>query len=209
MRVFLTSNAGGGLTALAAVLLVVLVVLAIRGKPADTADSTASAGRPGQAGQHQVAASAGPTDGSDAEPTGQPTQGSTGAPADGPGAEPTSGPASLAGGPASPPAPARPHHPAESRPAVTVLNNTMVRGLAQRTADRLTADGWSVAQVGNYAGQLPTTTVYFTPGHADEQRAAEALARAYPKITQVLPHDPHLPVSAHGVIVVVAPNWVS
>ena len=36
LRVFLTSNVGGGLAALASVLLVVLVVLAMRGKPADT-----------------------------------------------------------------------------------------------------------------------------------------------------------------------------
>ncbi|HEY9473262.1 MAG TPA: LytR C-terminal domain-containing protein [Mycobacteriales bacterium] len=207
---FLTSNVGGGLAALASVLLVVLVVLAMRGKPADTADSTA------QAGQHQVTASA--------EPTSGPTSGTSGIGGanDGPTSGSASSGADSTGSPAEPPGIQGPipgstgaapgfesGQPAHSRPALTVLNNTTVRGLAHRAADRFATDGWSVAQVGNYAGNLPTTTVYFTPGNADEQRAAEALARAYPKITRVLPHDPHLPVSARGVIVVVAPNWLT
>jgi hypothetical protein len=59
---------------------------------------------------------------------------------------------------------------------VRVYNNSTIKGLAARAAADLKADGWQVAEVGNYsAGTIPTTTVYFRPG-TDEESAARAIA---------------------------------
>lgn len=59
---------------------------------------------------------------------------------------------------------------------VRVYNNSTIKGLAARAADDLKADGWQVAEVGNYsAGTIPTTTVYYRPG-TDEEAAARAIA---------------------------------
>ncbi|WP_280389447.1 LytR C-terminal domain-containing protein, partial [Nocardia wallacei] len=44
---------------------------------------------------------------------------------------------------------------------VHVLNNSTVAGLAARTAGQLSAEGWSIAETGNYpGGVIPKTTVY-------------------------------------------------
>jgi len=59
---------------------------------------------------------------------------------------------------------------------VRVYNNSTIKGLAARAAADLKADGWQVAEVGNYsAGTIPTTTVYFRPG-TDEEAAARSIA---------------------------------
>jgi LytR cell envelope-related transcriptional attenuator len=59
---------------------------------------------------------------------------------------------------------------------VRVLNNSTVDGLANQAANDLREAGWPVAEVGNYpSGVIPTTTVYFRPGTAEES-AAELLA---------------------------------
>ncbi|MFF0544660.1 LytR C-terminal domain-containing protein [Nocardia thailandica] len=59
---------------------------------------------------------------------------------------------------------------------VKVLNNSMVAGLAARTANELTADGWTNVSTGNYSGaNLSTTTVYYGPG-AGDKAAATAVA---------------------------------
>lgn len=193
LRTFLTSNTGGGLMALAAVLLIVVVLLAVRATPAGTRDAASRSGT--------------------GSGSGHPAASGTSTPVGSPGASPT-----VSARPsAKPPKPRHPviasapsaNHLVASHQPLTVLNNTVVHGLAHQAASTFAAHGWPVVSVGNYAGQLPTTTVYFTPGHADEQAAAQALARAFPKITRVLPHDPHLPVSARGVIVVIAPNWLT
>jgi len=58
---------------------------------------------------------------------------------------------------------------------VRVYNNSTVGGLANRAADELREAGWTVVEVGNYpSGVIPTTTVYFRPGTAEES-AAELL----------------------------------
>ena len=63
-----------------------------------------------------------------------------------------------------------------SRGEVRVYNNSTIRGLAARAARDLSAAGWTVVEVGNYArGTIPTTTVYYQEG-ADQRAAAEALA---------------------------------
>ncbi|KAA0022138.1 LytR C-terminal domain-containing protein [Antrihabitans cavernicola] len=60
--------------------------------------------------------------------------------------------------------------------AVRVFNNSSITGLAAKTADELKADGWNVAETGNYSeGQIPKTTVYYGDS-ASEKTAAEAIA---------------------------------
>ncbi|GDY30238.1 hypothetical protein GTS_18710 [Gandjariella thermophila] len=62
---------------------------------------------------------------------------------------------------------------------VRVLNNSTIKGLANRAADDLRADGWNVVEVGNYGAQnVPTTTVYFRPG-TPEVEAAKQLAERF------------------------------
>ncbi|WP_028280270.1 LytR C-terminal domain-containing protein [Arthrobacter sp. H5] len=58
---------------------------------------------------------------------------------------------------------------------VTVLNGTTVSGLATTAAGRLQVDGWTVAEIGNWAGEPLLGSIVFYNG--EEQRAnAEALA---------------------------------
>lgn len=62
---------------------------------------------------------------------------------------------------------------------VRVYNNSTIKGLAAEAAEDLAAAGWTVAEVGNYsAGRIPTTTVYYTPGTAEEA-AARALGEEF------------------------------
>lgn len=62
---------------------------------------------------------------------------------------------------------------------VRVYNNSTIKGLAAEAAEDLAAAGWTVAEVGNYsAGRIPTTTVYYTPGTAEEA-AARALGEKF------------------------------
>lgn len=68
---------------------------------------------------------------------------------------------------------------------VTVLNNSpgLTRGLATNVADALEAGGWPIAELLNYSEtQLSATTVFFTPGNAAEEAAAQALVVQFPEI---------------------------
>jgi LytR cell envelope-related transcriptional attenuator len=91
------------------------------------------------------------------------------------------------------------------RGAVRVYNNSTIRGLAARAADDLSAAGWTVAEVGNYAqGTIPTTTVYYQEG-TDEQTAAEAIGtefgmRVEPRFAGIENADP-------GLIVIVTNDY--
>lgn len=81
---------------------------------------------------------------------------------------------------------------------VRVLNNSTVVGLAARTAGELTANGWTVAEVGNYPGPNVTkTTVYYgnSPG---EKEAALAIADELGATA-----EPRTDSSGSGVTVVV------
>jgi hypothetical protein len=49
---------------------------------------------------------------------------------------------------------------------VLVLNNSTVRGLAARSADRVRNVGFAVRGVGNLYGRHARTTVYYRPGYA-------------------------------------------
>jgi hypothetical protein len=94
-----------------------------------------------------------------------------------------------------------------ARAPLTVLNNSTINGLADRAAGEVQSRGWQVAQVGNFAGQLPTTTVYYTPGDAAGQAAANELAREFPQIDQVLPRYAGLPPTPAGIVLVVTKDW--
>ncbi|MEV6059789.1 LytR C-terminal domain-containing protein [Nocardia asteroides] len=60
---------------------------------------------------------------------------------------------------------------------VRVLNNSLVAGLAARTASDLTASGWSNVSTGNYSGSnLTTTTVFYGGGAGDKAAATEIAA---------------------------------
>lgn len=77
--------------------------------------------------------------------------------------------------PAPPPGGDGNGEPGKTQP-VRVYNNSTIPGLAARAADDLRAVGWNVVQVDNYPyGTIPTTTVYYRPGTAEEQ-AAEDIA---------------------------------
>jgi LytR cell envelope-related transcriptional attenuator len=69
------------------------------------------------------------------------------------------------------------------------------------------ARGWQVAQVGNFAGLLPATTVYYSPGNAGEEAAARELAREFPQVSQVLPRYAGLPPTPAGIVLVVTKDW--
>jgi hypothetical protein len=102
-------------------------------------------------------------------------------------------------------APPQPSAPA--RAPLTVLNNSTIRGLADRAATEVQGRGWQVAQVANFAGRLATTTVYYTPGDAAGQAAATELAREFPQIDQVLPRYAGLPPTPAGIVLVVTKDW--
>jgi hypothetical protein len=73
--------------------------------------------------------------------------------------------------PAPPPGGDGNGEPGKSQP-VRVYNNSTVSGLASQAADDLRAVGWNVVEVGNYPyGTIPTTSVYFRSGTAEEQAA--------------------------------------
>jgi hypothetical protein len=62
---------------------------------------------------------------------------------------------------------------AAARGPVRVYNNSTVTGLAARAASDFRADGWQVGQVANYSsGNIPTSTVYFRPGTAEQSEAS-------------------------------------
>ncbi|HVA59265.1 MAG TPA: LytR C-terminal domain-containing protein [Mycobacteriales bacterium] len=81
-------------------------------------------------------------------------------------------------------APAVRTEPTAVRPALTVLNNSRITGLARHSAAEFAAAGWPIQRIGNFTGRIPQTTVYYAPG---EEAAAAALQAAFPRITRRLP----------------------
>jgi len=83
---------------------------------------------------------------------------------------------------------------------VRVLNNSNVSGLAAGTASTLTAEGWTVAETGNFSeAQFAQTAVYYGTT-AGEEQAAQTIATqlgvpAEPKPTSL--------ESTAGVVVIV------
>ncbi|MFC8526566.1 LytR C-terminal domain-containing protein [Nocardia sp. NPDC057227] len=106
---------------------------------------------------------------------------------------------------AAPPPPPPPTAPSVNRAVpVRVLNNSLVAGLAGRTASELGANGWSNVGTGNYAGgTLPKTTVFYGDSPA-EQAAAEAIAAEIGAVAE--PRFAGISGSEPGVIVIVTGN---
>lgn len=124
---------------------------------------------------------------------------------------PTTTPSATTSPPPTTPAPASttvPRSTAASDPRATVgvvvLNNSTVRGLAARAAADVRGRGWTVAEVGNYRGLIPTTTVYYRPG-TPEEAAARALAADTG--ARVEPRFAGLSSTAAGVVIVVASDY--
>ncbi|WP_330250815.1 LytR C-terminal domain-containing protein [Nocardia sp. NBC_00565] len=84
---------------------------------------------------------------------------------------------------------------------VRVLNNSTVAGLAARTASELTANGWTVAEVGNYPGPNVTKTTVYYGNSSGEKEAALAIADELGASA-----EPRTDSSGSGVTVVVTGN---
>ena len=178
----------GGLLALAGTALLVVGLLALNGS--DEAP-------PGAAPAPTSTASQAPTE------TGSPPVSPSPSPAPSPTPSPTaSAAATVPTASTAPPGPST-----VPRAPLTVLNNSTIAGLADRAAAAAERRGWRVAQVGNFAGRLPATTVYYTPGNAAEERAARQLAAEFPQIGQVLSRYAGLPPTPAGIVLVVTRDW--
>jgi ABC-type transport system substrate-binding protein len=92
-----------------------------------------------------------------------------------------------------------------SRGEVRIYNNGTIRGLAARAARDLSAAGWTVVEVGNFArGTIPTTTVYYQDG-TDQRAIAEAIAAQFGM--RVEPRFPGISSAGSGVIVIVTNDY--
>lgn len=88
---------------------------------------------------------------------------------------------------------------------VRVFNNSTIKGLAARAAADFRANGWTIAEAGNYPyGIIPTTTAYYTPG-TDEETAAKALAAEFGMKAD--PRFEGIQNSSPGVIVIVTDDY--
>ncbi|MGQ0716023.1 MAG: LytR C-terminal domain-containing protein [Pseudonocardiales bacterium] len=93
-----------------------------------------------------------------------------------------------------------------SRGEVRVYNNSTISGLAARAAEDLTAAGWTVVEVGNYArGTIPTTTAYYQDG--TDRDDAEALGAEFGM--RVESRFPGIANAGPGLIVIVTNDYVS
>lgn len=100
------------------------------------------------------------------------------------------------------PAPAPTPGSSVAKAPLTVLNNSRIRGLADRATGDFHAGGWPIRYVGNFTGRVVDTTVYYGPG---QLAVAEQLARQFPAIARVLPRFDGLP--GQGLTVVVTRHY--
>lgn len=96
---------------------------------------------------------------------------------------------------------------APARVPLTVLNNSTIRGLGERAAAQARSAGWQVASVGNFAGVIPVSTVYYAPGDPAAEAAARRLQADLPQVARVLPRYAGLPPTPTGVVLVVTRDW--
>jgi hypothetical protein len=155
--------------------------------PAPSRPAAASTGRPNgtTAARPTATAPAGPTTVSGALPGTAPA------------------PASVRPQPAGPST--APRATSAPRPALVVLNNSRVRGLAARTAVRVEQAGWPVRLVGSYRGRIRATTVYYPAGL---QPAAARFATSFPGVARVLPRPATMP-GPPGLVLVVTRDAAS
>jgi hypothetical protein len=180
----------GVLVALVGVALLIVGVVALGG------------GSPGTSGAAPApASSSAPSTSAPSTSAPTPTAASATEPSTEPSASPTPRPTTPT------PTPAPPARTSAARAPVTVLNNSVIKGLADRAAAQVQAQGWQVAQVGNFAGRLEVTTVYYTPGNAAQEAAARELAREFSQVNQVLPRYAGLPPTPAGIVLVITKDW--
>jgi LytR cell envelope-related transcriptional attenuator len=187
----------GAVLAVVGVALLVIGLITVRGR------SPEDGSRPGAAPATSASASATSspiTPGTSSTPS----TSSTSSPA------PTSGSPSPTATPSRPPArtTAAPR-PAAPRAPLTVLNNSKVNGLGERVADQARGKDWPIALVGNFAGRIPVTTIYFTPGDAAGERAARQFAAEFPAVQRVFPRYVGLPPTPDGIVLVVTRDWLN
>jgi hypothetical protein len=84
---------------------------------------------------------------------------------------------------------------------VAVLNNSTIRGLAARSADRVRNVGFTVRAVGNLYGNVERTTVYYRPGHLTQ---GNLLAGSLRGLQAVRPAPSWLPGTTPLTLVVTA-----
>ncbi|USX49616.1 LytR C-terminal domain-containing protein [Lentzea sp. HUAS12] len=95
--------------------------------------------------------------------------------------------------------------PGVAKAPVRVYNNSTITGLASKASDEVRANGWEVAETGNYSGgTIPTTTVYYRPGTEEEAAAKElgSVLRA-----RVEPRFDGIQSAAAGVILIVTNDY--
>jgi MYXO-CTERM domain-containing protein len=89
---------------------------------------------------------------------------------------------------------------------VRILNNSKIQGLAAKAEADLKADGWNVTAIGPYsATNVPTTTVYYRPGNAEEEATARAIATEFGLAVE--PRLATLKNEPAGVIVIVTREY--
>lgn len=67
-------------------------------------------------------------------------------------------------------------------PKVDVLNQSAADGTAESTAAGLRGRGWPIGRVGDFSGNVRTTTIYFSPGLRSDARELAAEFDAEPRI---------------------------
>jgi LytR cell envelope-related transcriptional attenuator len=93
----------------------------------------------------------------------------------------------------------------DRRGDVRIYNNSTIRGLAARASSDLSAAGWTVVEVGNFArGTISTTTAYYQEG-TSERADAEAIAAQFGMRAE--PRFPGISSAGPGVIVIVTNDY--
>ncbi|GGU79138.1 LytR C-terminal domain-containing protein [Lentzea flava] len=104
---------------------------------------------------------------------------------------------------ATPPPPVT--QPGVAKVPVRVYNNSTITGLAGKASDEVRANGWTVADTGNYSqGTIPTTTVYYRPG-TDEEASAKELAAVLR--ARVEPRFDGIQSAPPGIILIVTNDY--
>ena len=102
---------------------------------------------------------------------------------------------------------AAPGGEAAAREPLRVYNNSLVKGLAAQAAADLRDAGYTVTEIGGYPGSaIPSSTVYYRPGTAEEA-AAQQLGRAFG--FRVEPRFSGIQSASPGVIVIVTKEYRS
>ena len=188
--------AGFALLGVAAVALVIGVISLFAG------DSDAPPAAEGTTSAPPAATSSGSTASEQPPASTSASNSASSAPASTPSSAP---PAATSSSPATSAVPPPVTQTGVAKVPVRVYNNSTVTGLASKASDEVRANGWTVAETGNYSsGTIPTTTVYFRPGTDEEASARElaGLLRA-----RVEPRFDGIQSAAAGIILIVTNDF--